>query len=257
MAVNNRLVIYTCITNGYDALLPAAEFETGVDYVCFTDRMDIDSHGWQLAPVPNVTRDPAATNRYVKMHPHVLFPDRDRSVYVDGSIQPLRGISQLADIALAGAVVALYQHPLRSCIYEEGRECAALGYAWAWRISAQLGAYAREGYPPNNGLYEAGVLIRRHQSPQCIALMEAWWRAYLSGVRRDQLSLPYLAWKLSIPLRNLGPSDPRGEQRHFRLAFAHNKQRSMLIRLRGYLNRRFFLGETSTLLDAPAGPLPK
>ena len=106
------------------------------------------------------------------------------------------------------------------------------------------------GFPEHCGLFEAGVILRKHV-PQTLRLMEAWWQAYLHGARRDQLSLPFVAWREGVSIASLGPSDPRFSQLHFKL-HAHQSTRTPLqISLRSRLNllllgmfgTRAFLGE--------------
>ena len=39
------------------------------------------------------------------------------------------------------------------------------------------------------GISENGLLIRRHNEPSVIELMELWWEEYQHGCLRDQVSL--------------------------------------------------------------------
>ena len=41
----------------------------------------------------------------------------------------------------------------------------------------------------NLGITENGILIRRHNNPKVVELMELWWQEYLHGCLRDQVSL--------------------------------------------------------------------
>jgi hypothetical protein len=189
------------------------------------------------------------------MHPHLLFPDHEFSVYVDGNLQPVKGIVALSHEALRVGNIALYEHPHRDCLYAEARNCAANGFGWAWRIEAQVREYERVGYPRKHGLYEANVLVRRHHAEEVRSLMEAWWAAYSSGVRRDQLSLSYLAWRAGVKIVNLGPSDPRGPQKHFVRRKYHRISTGVMTRARGWLNRRLFLA--AWMRDWESAPAPQ
>jgi hypothetical protein len=67
-------------------------------------------------------------------------------------------------------------------------------------------------------------------------MMDAWWSEYLIGAKRDQLSLPFVAWTSGVALGSLGSSDPRTSQRY--LKFVNHPRRirlkSILIK---YVNR--------------------
>ena len=242
-AVDPRLVVYTCITAGYDDLLPVREPEAGVRYVCFSDRQLAGDKGWELRPLPRQDLDPVSANRFVKMHPHRLFPEHERSVYVDGNMELRGGLRPFADAALREHPFAVFSHPFRDCLFVEGTECALIGYGWIWTYAAQLRRYHGEGMPGRAGLFECGVLPRDHHRPEVVALMEAWWREFQDGVKRDQISLPYLLWKLRTPYTNLGLSHIRTGSPMIRLHPGH-KPATWSRTLRGYVNRlspQFFL----------------
>jgi hypothetical protein len=203
------LLVYTCITGGYDDLQPLAGTEAGVRYVCVTDRPLASAGGWEVMPLPGHFDTPVLANRFVKMHPHVLFPEHRRSVYVDGNIAPKPGVKALAETTLESHDFALYSHPFRDCIYAEAVECARIGHDWVWSFARQAHRYRRAGLPKGSGLYECNILLRNHLAPKVVALMETWWNEFRDGVRRDQVSLPYLLWKQGVAPHSLGPSSIR------------------------------------------------
>ncbi|MBC5784881.1 DUF616 domain-containing protein [Ramlibacter sp. USB13] len=235
---DERLLVYTCITAGYDDLLPLRRPEPGVRYVCFTDRTLRGDHGWEIRPLPRDDLDPLSANRYVKMHPHLLFPEHGRSVYVDGNLELKDGIAAFADDALREHPLALFSHPFRDCLFHEAAECAAIGYGWIWTYIAQLRRYHRDGMPARAGLYECGILPRRHDAPQVATLMEAWWHEFQGGIRRDQVSLPYLLWKQRTPFKALGLSGIRTDDSPLGRLHPGHKPSTWARTLRGHLNRR-------------------
>lgn len=211
--------------------------ERGVDYFCLSDRLVPSNSAWCHLPLPYDAGNGSASNRYVKMHPHLLFPDYDISVYIDGNIQLVSAVTPIVLDSMRKADMALYQHPFRSCIYEEAAECTLLGHDWSWRISAQMRRYRLDGFPSEWGLFEGNVIVRKHRQPDIVRLMGKWWEEYRRYVRRDQLSLTYLAWKHSVPILNLGLSDPRGARKVFSLQKTHTDN-SLIVRLRRAVNRR-------------------
>ena len=67
-------------------------------------------------------------------------------------------------------------------------------------------------------------------------MMERWWAEYRAGVRRDQLSFTYVAWKEGIRIGSLGRSDPRFSHRIFRFE-RHLMRREFMPPLRRRINR--------------------
>jgi hypothetical protein len=235
-----NLLVYSCVTGQYDSPPPLAQAEPGVDHVLLCDPAQGLPSGWKAMEMPTHLHHlgPAAINRYAKMHPHLLFPGHDASVYVDGNVQVLGHLRELVESALRRHGMAAYAHPFRRCIYQEGEECARAGHAWCWELARQMGAYRQDGFAPDSGMFECNVLIRNHRHPDLPRLMQAWWTTYLQGVKRDQISLPYLSWKLGIPIENLGRSDQRFTHRHFRVTPGHSQPFPLSKRARGNINRQ-------------------
>jgi len=88
-------------------------------------------------------------------------------------------------------------HPARKCLYKEARVCEELGKDIPGNIRPQALAYREDKMPRNWGLPATGVLIRRH-TPQTKELNTAWWRQIEKYSCRDQISLPYVCWKLGL-----------------------------------------------------------
>ncbi|PLX91336.1 MAG: hypothetical protein C0621_11070 [Desulfuromonas sp.] len=234
--MTKKIVVYTCITGSYDELLEPVEIEEGVDYYCVSDRPPKQESVWAYLPLPRDFGSPSLNNRYVKMHPHILFPDYEFSLYVDGNIRIMANVSDLVFEAMKVSVLALYQHSYRSCVYQEAVECSLLGHDWLWRISRQMRRYSREGFPFSDGLYENNVIIRDNSDQKLKNLMDLWWDEYSNYVKRDQLSLVFLSWKKSLKIHNLGPSDPRGDNNIFKLKSVH-VDNSFSIRFCRFINR--------------------
>jgi hypothetical protein len=86
-------------------------------------------------------------------------------------------------------------HPKRTCIYSEASAVISLRKDTSENIRPQLDRYKAEGFPANYGLLQSNILIRKHNEPDCIRLMEAWSEEVMNGSHRDQLSFNYCCWK--------------------------------------------------------------
>ena len=94
---------------------------------------------------------------------------------------------------LDGADVALFRSPLGDCVYEHATLCQEGNFdddVVSGGISAQMQRYAEMGLPAHDGLYEGGVILRRH-SERVRQWENIWWEEIRKGSVRDQLSLPF------------------------------------------------------------------
>lgn len=220
-----RLVVYTCITDGYDIPLESP-WALRCPHLCFTDAPRLRSATWSRVPLEGGEGlDPVRRSRLPKLLPHRYLPEAcDVSIWIDASAALLIDPVALAHRALEGADVAIPRHPARDCVYDEIEECVKLGKEVEASLRAQAQAYRDGGLPPHSGLWEATLMVRRHRQPHVVELMESWWREYLRGSRRDQPSLAWVAWRSgasirSLPVRSL-PHRPAPDpmyrlQRHF------------------------------------------
>lgn len=233
MQNNLKIAVYTCITGDYDKLIEPSYVDSRLDYFCFIDNAEQIKLPWIFKSIALPELDNKDKNRYVKMHPHSFFTDYDITIYIDGNVEIVGDLYELAAQIneLEGCFFA-YSHAERNCVYSEASACSYFAHDWIWRIAKQMREYSVSNYPMNNGLVSANILIRKNNS-MLETLMNAWWKAYSSGVKRDQLSLPFVSWKLDIPIHYLGQNDFS----YFQLSVHSIKKRSVKITLRKYINR--------------------
>lgn len=193
-------VIYTVLTGGYDRLEQPLATDPGYHYVCFGDTAGA-AGVWELREIP-FEGTPVMRARWAKMHPHILLPEYDYSVFMD------------ANLCVSGAEfygfigndsVAVLQHPERDCVWEELRYCYLkdkVSTGSAFKVRRQL-----RDMPRHWGLAETNILLRRHNDPSVIALDELWWKLLVeSGGSRDQLVFTPALHKLGMkPSLLFGP----------------------------------------------------
>jgi O-antigen biosynthesis protein len=200
---SQRIVVYSAVVSGYDNLKPPGVRPPNCDFVAFSDQpLQVD--GWEVRPLNYLHHDPTRAARFVKLHPHIYFPEYDYSIWVDANIG-IRGdirsfISRLANEEFIG----IFEHPLRNCIYVEAEECIKRKKDHEQVIRRHADRYRAEGFPEKAGLWETNIVVRRHNDPACKKLMTAWWRELEIGSRRDQISLPVVASRLSVEIAPLG-----------------------------------------------------
>lgn len=195
-----KAVIYTVICGPYDTLKQPETVHPEFDYVCFTDQEFQDSGTWTIKPFVRTAENRILTNRYHKMHPHILFPEYQYSVYIDGNIQ-IKGnhlYERILDLIKSDGFFSMPVHPYRECVYQEIQACLDTERDKTLRLWRYVSFLKNTNYPPHNGLNEACIIFREHHRRDIIQIMEAWWELLNTYSRRDQLSLPYVLWKHNV-----------------------------------------------------------
>jgi GT2 family glycosyltransferase len=200
--LRKKIVIYTAVTGGYDLLEDPEYVVPNCDYIAFSDTQ-IDCKIWQIRPLNYIENDPSRTARFIKLHPHIYFPNYEISIWTDANISFAGDPKQFIDSLGSDGVMALFPHPHRNCVYVEGLECIERLKDDEVIIKKQLAKYRTLDFQDQAGLWETGVLIRKHLDSKCRKLMTSWWNEILLGSRRDQISLPVAMCNTGVKIQNL------------------------------------------------------
>jgi Protein of unknown function (DUF616) len=212
-----RICVYTAIFGGYDDLHPPVPQSVPTDFLCYTDAPALASPGlWRVMHerrVPDL--HPRMRAKWLKTHPHVLFPAGrppagrysaldprrlwrryDAVIWIDGSIR-VTSENFARDLAacLGPDGIACFRHPNRDCIYEEAEKSLRWAKYQGMPIREQAESYRREGFPAHHGLMAGGIIARGTRAPHLAAIDEAWWQENLRWTYQDQLSLPVVLWR--------------------------------------------------------------
>lgn len=213
-------VIYTCIDGDYDNLIIHRYIDFDYDYICFTNNEELLKSGtfgvWKIKPLAYTQRSSSDNNRWHKMHPHILFPDYDYSVYIDANINILTPyLFNL--IKSRNTDLLLPRHYNRDCIYQE--ICFFLEnvnfakYHEAYKKHQKL--LKEAGFPNNYGLGENNIIYRKHHQEQIKTIMNEWWQFIENGINRDQFSFAYVLWKNKLQIQNYTFVNTRVDYRDF------------------------------------------
>lgn len=198
-----RLAVYTCIIGDYDDLKQPRVIEEQCDYFClsFEEPQNPGVYQWiDISPfLKGMMLDNTQVNRFCKMHPHLFFKDYRYSFYYDGSIEIIRSIAGLTR-KIGNVGIGLYEAGGYGNLDIYG-EAALLVLSRRTSgdtteiIVKQIARYIGEGFPRNFGEAANGAIVREHNNPKCINIMETWWNEIIKESRRDQLSFWYAVWK--------------------------------------------------------------
>lgn len=203
------VVVYTAVAGAYDDVRTPEVLPQGWRLVCFRDVPTAAQGAWENVVFDYFHSHPARRARYVKLHPHVYFPDAEWSVWVDANLLVKRDVTPLVEMVSAlDDKIAMIRHPHRRDVYQEGREVLSRGLAEREVVETQLARYRDSGIELHSGLFETGVIIRHHHDKQLVALANVWWTEMENGSHRDQLSLPFAARATGV---TVAPLLPEGE----------------------------------------------
>lgn len=169
-------------------------------------RQDITVFGDHPA---NRFKMPVMNAKIYKILAHTYFSSQF-TIYVDGNIFLNVPPSKLISELLGEADMALFRHPWRHCLYQE-HEPAKQRILPPYKalIDEQVVRYRQEGMPANFGLAECGLLIRRNNAITA-EFNDRWWAEICRYSNRDQMSFPYVLWKMKDRIKvNLIPGNVR------------------------------------------------
>lgn len=197
-------VVYTCITNNYNKLIQPYCIDPEWDYVCFTDSEDLlraERVGiWKIRKLIVDDFDCSRVNRWHKINPHLLFPDYQESLYIDGNINIIsRYVYET--VCSAKSPMLFPRHFSRNCAYQEIRALLAshrISEENKNLITIQRDIYQAGNFPENYGLSENNVIYRKHHADIVRNVMTQWWKWLRDFSSRDQASLAYVLWKNEI-----------------------------------------------------------
>jgi len=214
---NKKIVVYTAIFGGKDKLIEPKIRPNNVDFLCFTDS-DLVSRYWKIVKTEGLVGDSTRSARRIKILAHKYVKDYDYSVWVDGNLLVRGDINALVDKYLEDKNLAIFNHSnnqdSRDCIYDEAEsifnkmEIGRYKDVNREEIQMQISKYQKDQYPRHNGLAVTMVILRRHNSPDVINVMEDWWHEVLNYSKRDQISFNYVVWKNGLDFIYL-PGDSR------------------------------------------------
>lgn len=193
-----RVAIYTAIAGGYGTLKEPVYINPECDYICFTDNPRMVSETWQLRPLPIAGDDYNRSAKQVKVLAHQFLSDYDWSIWVDGKFAITGDLIQLLNEYAVNSNFLSFMHYRRNSVFADADVIKRAGFEEESVVDGQMNRYRAEGFTDDNELIEGGILFRRHNAPEIIRLMEAWWKEITEYSRRDQLSFNYCAWREGV-----------------------------------------------------------
>ena len=196
-----KWVVYTCVTDGYDELPPPLGSSDAVDYIVFTDNLQLSVSGWKVCPLEcDSNLSPALRNRWHKVFGPSLLSQYHSSIYIDGNVRPIGTLVPIFHMLDDGAFdLVLPKHPKRKFVLEDIFACIKSGKIDDKNLAdAEYKSLLSEGFCDAGLLTENNIILRRHGASSLEDAMQMWWHYIASFTGRDQISLPHVISKFNI-----------------------------------------------------------
>jgi hypothetical protein len=191
-----KIAVITGIFGNYDDVPPVPN---GFDDAVLVSDKPIDSN-WRNVVIEKV-ETPRLTSKIPKFRPE-LFTKCESSVWVDASMRDEKNwLIGAVKEKLAVHDLVFFRHPQRSNVLAELLASLEVDKYLDQPIVEQVHHYQTEGFPDSLGLWAGGVIARNH-SPLNAKLGELWMIENRRWSIQDQLSLPYLIWRLNLQVGN-------------------------------------------------------
>lgn len=198
------------MVGNYDTIKQPKVIAEGFDYVMYSNDIPEQQLGvWRVRHIPfDIAIDNTRLTRWVKTHPHILFPDYEYSLYMDANVvvDDIRYYERINDLISQGHKLSVMDHNLRWCIYEEALFLMYVDFDSVKNICREMLYIKHQGYPQNNGLNENNCILRKHNDPSIVDVNEEWWSMICRFSKRDQLSFRYSAWKYDVHIEKILPT---------------------------------------------------
>jgi len=189
--------LVSSVYGGYDHVHDLPDDHGFDDAVLVTDRPTA-ARGWRVLVLPSGLH-PRRAAKAAKCRPW-WFTEEPASLWLDGAFEVGPGLRQAVDEHLADADLVAWAHPSgRTDAYQEARFCFDIPKYRGEPLAGQIAAYEQAGLPRGSGLWEVGMLARRH-TPAIRGHGHRWAAEIERWSIQDQVSFPYACWALGVPV---------------------------------------------------------
>lgn len=186
-----RFVVYSANIGQYDKPLQPLAVDDRFDYVLFSDAIPEGEMGvWQVRRVDYTNPVQPKIARYVKTHPEKLLSEYEASLWLDANIR-ITGkeiYDRFVELFEKDTLIAGVKHLAYDCVYNEMFSVLDFRYESEEVIVNWGHELRKRNFPKHTGMFETGLMFRRHSNPAVKELDAIWWNYIEAYSKRDQLS---------------------------------------------------------------------
>ena len=191
---SRKVIVYSCLIGDYDNVT-SFNNQKGFDYILFTDQK-IKNTNWTIFPIPEevlkLNVSDIKKQRYMKIHPHKFFKNYDLSLYIDANYEITGDLNDYL-INTLNPLDHIYIPHLQ---FGRGIKQAIQTAVDRKLDDVELLNKIRDRYNQSKildktGIVNAGLIIRKHHTKDCIKLMEKWWEEVRDYSHVDNFAFDY------------------------------------------------------------------
>lgn len=202
-----QIAVYTCIVGDYDNLMEPISVSEECDYYLISDKKPNTGSVFKYIDIADCKAesicDLTKKNRYCKIKAHEFFPQYRYSIYFDGNDRITSKIINKIHELPKTRIIARADN-FFDCLYMEAIRAGEHFRDKKEIIANQVEKYWNEGMPEHFGSFICGILIREHNNPICVRLMNDWWDEVEKYSKKDQIAFPYVLWKNGYTKEDVG-----------------------------------------------------
>lgn len=198
---SRKVIVYSCMIGNYDNVTSFNK-QRGYDYILFTDQ-NIKNTNWTVFPIPEevlkLNVSDIKKQRYMKIHPHKFFKNYDLSLYIDPNYE----ITGDLDDYLINTLNPLDQIYIPHLQFGKGMK-QAIDKAIEKKLDDVsllkhvMDRYNQSKLLDKTGIVNAGLIIRKHHTEDCIKLMERWWEEVRDYSHVDNFAFDYAGYMTGV-----------------------------------------------------------
>ena len=198
---SRKVIVYSCMIGNYDNVTSFNK-QRGYDYILFTDQ-NINNTNWTIFPIPEevlkLNVSDIKKQRYMKIHPHKFFKNYDLSLYIDPNYE----ITGDLDDYLINTLNPLDHIYIPHLQFGKGMK-QAIDKAIEKKLDDVsllkhvMDRYNQSKLLDKTGIVNAGLIIRKHHTEDCIKLMERWWEEVRDYSHVDNFAFDYAGYMTGV-----------------------------------------------------------
>ena len=196
-----KVVVYSCLIGDYDQVATFNK-QKGYDYILFTD-LKIKNTNWSVFPIPDevlkLNVSDIKKQRYMKIQPHKFFRNYDLSLYIDANYV-IKGDLDDYLINTLNPIDHIYIPHLQfgKGIKQAIEKAIENKLDDSNLLKEVMDRYNKLNILSKSGIVNAGLIIRKHNTKDCIKLMEKWWEEVRDYSHVDGFAFNYAGYKTGV-----------------------------------------------------------